>query len=55
VDFVHVEMDGQSFRDIDDTAGSCESDMIFLKGFGSWTPPARCGNLSGYSCNLLKI
>ena len=43
-------MDGLGFAG---HGGSCDSDMIFFKGFKSWTPPALCGNLTGYSSTRL--
>ena len=43
-------MDGLGFAG---HGGSCDSDMIFFKGFKSWTPPALCGNLTGYSSNFI--
>ncbi|CAL8092756.1 unnamed protein product [Orchesella dallaii] len=45
IEFLDVHMDGRGLT----PHSSCESDMIFLKGFPNWTPPANCGNLSNYS------
>ncbi len=50
VDFILGEMEGPAFSESENDSGQCESDMIFLRGFETWAPPPRCGNLSGYSC-----
>ncbi|CAL8093195.1 unnamed protein product [Orchesella dallaii] len=48
IDFVKAEMDGFSFDGGGEHGANCESDMIFIKGFQTWSPPPRCGNLTGY-------
>ncbi|XP_035710384.1 uncharacterized protein LOC118436411 [Folsomia candida] len=49
VDFIQANMEGPAFAEGDNESGQCEADMIFLRGFETWAPPPRCGNLSGYS------
>lgn len=45
-------MDGLSFDGGGENTASCEADMMFIRGFNTWSPPARCGNLTGYGGNL---
>lgn len=41
-------MDGLSFDGGGENSASCEADMMFIRGFNTWSPAPRCGNLTNY-------
>lgn len=44
LNFEDAYMEGPGFA----RHSPCETDMIFIRGFKYWQPPAWCGNLTGY-------